>query len=78
MLHPEDLAELRRQHPAGQRVRFIAFGRADRSTLAAGAEGTVVRVDAAGTVHVAWDSGHRLGMVVEGERGEPTDHIEVI
>lgn len=33
------------------------------TALQPGATGTVRRVDDAGTVHVQWDDGHRLGMV---------------
>lgn len=45
-----------------RRVRLISTS--DQYTsLATGTEGTVVREDALGTVHVRWDDGSRLGLV---------------
>jgi hypothetical protein len=49
----------------GDRVRFLGFGEPDPySRLRVGIEGTVSTVDDIGTVHVDWDDGGRLGMVV--------------
>lgn len=36
--------------------------------LSPGSRGTVTAVDALGTVHVAWDSGSRLGLVPGEDR----------
>ena len=48
----------------GDRVEFLGFGNPDPySTLEPGTMGTVTVVDDAGTVHVAWDSGSKLGLV---------------
>lgn len=61
----------------GDRVRFLAFGEPDpHSRLTAGTEGTVVHVDDLGTVHVQWDDGGRLGMIVDPPAGQPPDRIE--
>ena len=46
----------------GDRVRLIRTSDAYTSLLS-GAQGTVRRIDALGTVHVNWDSGSRLGLV---------------
>jgi Domain of unknown function (DUF4314) len=49
---------------AGDRVEFLGFGEHDPYTdLRPGTLGTVDLVDDAGTVHVRWDNGSRLGMV---------------
>jgi hypothetical protein len=62
----------------GDRVRFLPFGEPDpHSRLTAGTEGTVVHVDDLGTVHVQWDDGGRLGMIVDPPAGQPPDRIEL-
>lgn len=46
----------------GRRVRLIAT--TDSYThLTLGEEGTIMCVDDAGTVHVAWDNGSTLGLI---------------
>jgi Domain of unknown function (DUF4314) len=52
----------------GDRVRLVACTD-EHTRLEPGALGTVSFIDDLGTVHVAWDSGARLGMVAEaGDR----------
>jgi hypothetical protein len=52
----------------GRRVRLIVC--TDPHTrLKSGAEGTVTSVDDAGTVHVKWDDGSRLGLVADAGDG---------
>lgn len=64
-------ANWRKRCPKGTRVRLLVMN--DRYTdLEPGDEGTVSRVDDAGTIHVNWDSGSKLGLV-PGE-----DYFEVI
>lgn len=46
----------------GQRVRLV-YTSDPYSDLPVGSEGTVMFVDALGTVHVAWDSGSTLGLI---------------
>lgn len=49
----------------GDRIRLVSCS--DPYTkLVPGAEGTVTFIDSLGTVHVAWDDGHTMGLV----RGE--------
>lgn len=63
----------------GDRVRFLGFGEPDPySSLRVGAEGTIATVDDLGTVHVDWDDGSRLGMVVVPPAGRPPDRIEFV
>jgi hypothetical protein len=46
----------------GDRIRLISHN--DRySALAPGTEGTVLRIDHLGTVHVRWDTGCRLSLI---------------
>lgn len=59
--------EIKAEYPGGTRIRLI--GTSDRYTnLRAGEAGTVQFVDSVGTVHVLWDSGSRLGMIVGEDR----------
>lgn len=63
----------------GDRVRFLGFGEPDPySRLRPGTEGTVSTVDDLGTVHVDWDDGGRLGMVVVPPPGRRPDRIELV
>jgi hypothetical protein len=55
--------------PRGARVRAVSFAR-DRSvdedvSVSPGIEGYVVAVDDLGTVHVSWDNGANLGVLLE-------------
>jgi hypothetical protein len=70
-------AEVRRRFPVerlgpfvGDRVRLVHCDD-PHTRLEPGELGTVSSVDDLGTVHVAWDSGTRLGLVAEaGDRFE--------
>jgi hypothetical protein len=65
--------------PVPDRVRFLDFGEPDPySRLRVGTEGTVSTVDDIGTVHVNWDDGGRLGMVVAAPPGQQPDRIELV
>jgi hypothetical protein len=53
----------------GKRVRLVHTS--DQYTnLRPGAEGVVTNVDDMGTIHVSWDDGHRLGLIVGEDRWE--------
>lgn len=53
----------------GKRVRVIRC--TDQWTeLEPGTEGTVASVDDAGTVHVNWDTGSRLGLIPDADEWE--------
>lgn len=55
---------------AGDRVRLL-YTNDIFTRLQPGAEGTVMLIDVMGTIHVNWDSGSSLGLVVEdGDRYE--------
>ena len=73
-----DLDVLRTVFEPGRRVRFVEFGEADPTELVAGSEGAVAFVDSIGTVHVDWDNGARLGIVVCPLGGQRPDRIAPI
>lgn len=63
-LKPEKLKALREQYPKGCRVRLNRMHDPYRPDLKADALGTVIGVDDIGTIHVAWDCGSSLGVVL--------------
>ena len=65
-----EVKAIRNRYPAGTRVRLIYMN--DARAVDPGTEGTVDHVDDAGTVHVKWDNGRGLGLIV----GE--DSFEII
>ena len=62
----------------GCRVRFLGFGEPEPSRLAIGCKGTVAFIDSVGTIHVDWDTGVRLGVVVRAAKGRRADRIVVL
>ena len=54
--------EFRKTYPVGTRVRLVKMD--DTQAPPAGTLGTVRFVDDAGTIHVNWDNGSSLGLVV--------------
>ena len=63
-LKPERLKALREQYPAGCRVRLNHMNDPYHPDLKEGALGTVMHVDDTGTIHVAWDCGSSLGVLL--------------
>ena len=63
----EMVNHLKETYPAGTRVELIEMEDAYR-TLPAGLHGTVVAVDALGTIHINWDNGSTLGAVYGVDR----------
>ena len=62
-----EVERLREQYPEGTRVELLSM-EDPYSRIPEGARGTVAFVDDIGTVHVDWDSGARLGLVVGVDR----------
>ena len=60
----ERLKALREQYPKGCRVRLNHMNDPYRPDLKVGALGTVLHVDDIGTIHVSWDCGSSLGVVL--------------
>jgi hypothetical protein len=56
----EEIDSVRGKYPNGSRVRLVSMS--DPHAPPAGTEGTVISVDAIGTIHVKWDTGHMLGV----------------
>ena len=63
--------DIRRKYPKGTRVRLLEMN--DIQAPPIGTEGTVNHIDDMGTIHISWDNGSSLGVVLEGG-----DRIEVI
>lgn len=58
----EELADLRSKYKVGARVKLLRMDDPYQRALKPGALGTVRCVDDAGTIHVSWDTGSRLGV----------------
>ena len=63
-LTPEHLTAIREQYPSGCRVRLNHMNDPYLPDLKEGSLGTVMHVDDIGTIHVAWDCGSSLGVVL--------------
>ena len=59
-IQEDTLEYLRKEYPAGCRVELLKMD--DAQTPPLGTCGTVVGVDAVGTIHVNWDNGCGLGV----------------
>jgi len=59
----EEVDSIRSEYPVGSRVKLTSMND-PYTTLLPGALGTVSNVDCTGTIHVNWDSGNRLGVVL--------------
>ncbi len=53
----------RLRYPKGTRVELVRMG-SDPRRIPEGTKGTVLCVDDIGTVHVNWDNGRSLGVVI--------------
>ena len=69
------VALVRGTFTSGRRVRFLGFGEGEPVAIAAGTEGTVAFVDSIGTVHVNWDGGLALGVIVHSQDARKHDRI---
>lgn len=70
-MHPQEARQLK----PGQRVRFLGFGTPDPTPLPHGTEGTVKLIDGLGTVHVHWDNGAKVGIIVNPLPGHSPDRV---
>lgn len=59
-IRPEIVEKMREDFPCGCRVELILMD--DPQAPPVGTLGTVIGVDAAGTIHVDWDNGCGLGV----------------
>ena len=62
-MRKETLQALREKYPTGCRVELISMNDDYNTSLEPGEQGTVIHVDAIGTIHVEWDNGSSLGVV---------------
>jgi len=51
----------------GKRIRLLQM-RDDPYPISDGTEGTILHVDDAGTIHVEWDNGRLLGVIIGIDR----------
>jgi len=56
------LREVRDRYPVGTRIELVKVD--DTQAPPIGTRGTVVAVDDIGTIHVRWDNGSSLGVVL--------------
>ncbi len=57
-----EIMDIRKRYPQGTRIELIHMD--DKQAPPDGTLGTVFRVDDMGTVHVNWDNGSSLGVVL--------------
>ena len=55
--------ELREKYKKGDRVRLISM-KDPYTSLKKGSKGTILSVDDAGQIHVAWDNGEHLALII--------------
>ena len=72
-LTKERLQALREAYPAGCRVELVHMDDPYNRKLVPGSKGTVKAVDDIGTIHVAWDCGSFLGVVLGEDSCRRTD-----
>ena len=60
------LAEIKKKYPEGARVRLVRMN--DRFAPPAGTEGTVMHVDDIGSIHVQWDNGSTLAVLIDEDK----------
>lgn len=66
MFEKEKVCEIRNRFPEGTRVKLIKMF--DDFAPPQGTLGTVKFVDDIGTVHIAWDTGSTLGLIVNVDK----------
>ena len=57
----EVVEEIREKYPVGSKVRLLRFYDI-YTNIPIGTIGTVTNVDDIGTIHVNWETGHKLGV----------------
>jgi hypothetical protein len=62
----EQVQSIKERYPQGTRIKLNYMN--DSQAVSSGTLGTVAHVDDMGTIHMKWDNGRSLGLVV-GEDG---------
>jgi hypothetical protein len=70
MVERKIVKELREKYPVGTRVRLLSDVKDPYTKLVVGDEGVVSFVDDAGTIHVKWDRGNSLGLIMGEDNWE--------
>ena len=68
--------KIQRQYPPGTRIVLDSMN--DPDSPPTGTQGTVTAVDAIGTIHVNWDNGSTLPVILTGDSCSAVDEIRVI
>lgn len=68
--------KIRRKYPPGTRIAVDSMN--DPEAPPAGTKGTVTAVDGIGTIHVNWDNGSTLPVLLTGDSCSAVDEIHVI
>ncbi|MBE6034073.1 MAG: DUF4314 domain-containing protein [Clostridiales bacterium] len=60
----EYIEKIKEQYPVGTRLELISDMEDSYAPVLAGTQGEVVSVDDIGTLHMQWDNGRSLGVVI--------------
>jgi len=63
----EMINRLREQYPVGCRIELVCM-KDHYSKLKPGDRGSVMFIDSIGTIHMRWDSGSTLGLIIGEDR----------
>ncbi len=58
-----DVREIKKMYPSGTKIRLTRMGE-DQQRVPDGTIGTVRYVDDIGTIHMRWETGSSLGLIV--------------
>ena len=61
-----EVAEMKKKYPKGTRIELIEMK--GNFSVEKGTRGTVDFIDDIGTVHIIWDNGRTLGLIVERDK----------
>lgn len=75
-IRPKQFKDLREKFPTGTRVELVRMD--DPQAPPIGTLGTVGAVDDMGTIHVRWDNGSRLGVVLGEDHVKKVDTVTTI
>lgn len=64
----KQIEKLRREYPIGTKLRLISM--ADEQASPKGTIGEVSHIDDIGTIHMKWNNGSSLGLIIEKDKFE--------
>ncbi len=72
-----EVERIRKQYPVGTRIELVSMSD-PYNPIPKGARGTIVSVDDAGTLHMKWDNGRTLGIVVGVDEFKVLDTVTTV